>query len=263
MGAQKPSDAGVTAPSLELPIAPAPPRAKRTGPRRGSLDAVAIVDAAIRVLDAEGLDAVTMRRVGQELGTGGASLYSHVADKETLLDLVFDRIVGELPLPAAPDPARWQEQVKAIVRGTRNVLVAHRDVARVSIARIPTGPNALQATETLLGVLRAGGLPDQICAFAVDLLPLYAVAVAYEESIRSGSDISEEDMLRYHEDLRMFFAKLPAERFPNMAALADPLTAASDEDEDRFEFGLDVIVRGLEARAAAKQSAKPKAKKKH
>ena len=81
---------------------------KAPTPRR-ALSREAIVATALDVLRAEGMDAVSMRRVAAELGTGPASLYAHVTGKDELLDLLYDQVVGAIPLPE-PDPARWQEQ---------------------------------------------------------------------------------------------------------------------------------------------------------
>lgn len=234
-----------------LPPPPPRPGARRArAARRRALTADAIVDAALRVVDTEGLDSLTMRRVAEQLGTGGASLYAHVDSKDALIDLVVDRVIGELNPPWPPDAARWQEQVKDCVRDMRAVLAAHGDVARATLARIPVGPNALAASERMVALLRAGGLPDQVVAYAADLLPLYATATAFEESIYAGQGLGEEDMVRYVEELRSYFASLPPDRFPNLVALAGPLTAGGTGDE-RFEFGLDVIVRGLAAQAPA------------
>src|SRR5581483_5676452 len=98
----------------ELP----PPPWQRT-PRRGSrrredpITQEAIVAAALELLDAEGLDGLTMRRVAERLGTGAASLYWHVGSKDGLLDLLLDAVIGEQEVPD-PDPERWQEQLKQV-----------------------------------------------------------------------------------------------------------------------------------------------------
>lgn len=217
---------------------------RRRAPRRASLNRDSIVAAALRVVDADGLDAMTMRRVGQELDTGGASLYAHVANKDELLELVIDQVIGELELPDAPDPDRWPEQVKEIVRSMRAVLAGHKDIARGCLGRIPLGPNALRGSEALIAVMKSGGLPDQVAAYACDLLPLYATATAYEESLYASAQITPTDLAGYIAEMRAYFAALPTDRFPHIAALAGPLTAGSGGDE-RFEFGLDVLVRGL------------------
>jgi hypothetical protein len=97
--------------------------------------------------------------------------------------------------------------------------------------------------EQMLGVMRAAGSPDQAVAYAADLLSLYATATAYEESLYSARGWTEEDMLRYVDQLREYLEGLPADRFPHMVALAGALTAGAGDE--RFEFGLDLLVRGL------------------
>jgi hypothetical protein len=97
----------------------------------------------------------------------------------------------------------------------------------------------------MIAVLRSGGLPDQVVAYASDLLPLYAVATAYEQSLFAQKMTTEEGE-RYIREVGEYFASLPPDRFPNLVALAGPLV---DDSQDRFEFGLDVIVAGLAAYA--------------
>jgi hypothetical protein len=84
---------------------------RRRGRNRPPLSRDAIVDAALAILDADGVDALTIRRLGQELGTGSATLYWHIAGKDELCELVYDRIMGEIELPD-PEPSRWQEQIR-------------------------------------------------------------------------------------------------------------------------------------------------------
>lgn len=228
------------------PVPPVPPwRAGR--PSRRTLSAEVIVEAALRVLDAEDLDAVSMRRVAQELGTGQASLYAHVAGKDELLELMFDQVTGEVQLPA-PDPRQWQSQIREICREVHRVMAAHPGIARVSLGAIPTGPNALRIVERMLAVLRGAGVPKRTAAWGVDRLFLYTNAQAFEESVYSGRlralGMSAEEYGRdYRGRLREFFAALPAEQFPQTAQLAEPLTAGADSE--RFEFGLDLLVGGL------------------
>jgi AcrR family transcriptional regulator len=230
---------------------PEPPWLRTRGRRAGQrepLSREAIVEAALRVLDREGLDGVSMRRVAEEAGTGAASLYWHVGNKEELLGLVFDRVVGELELPP-PDPSRWQEQLKEIARAAREVMLRHRDIARFSLGRIPLGPNLLRFNEWSLGLLRAAGVPDRAAAWTGDLFGLYVGAYAFEETLGLRSPTGEE--LPPDEVIAMihgYFASLSPEHFPNTLAVLDELTAGGPDE--RFEFGLDVIVRGLAAQKA-------------
>jgi AcrR family transcriptional regulator len=204
-----------------------------------------ITDAALAIVDADGMDGLSMRRLAERLGTGPASLYAHVSGKPELLQLLIDRVAGEAP-QIVPDPERWEEQLKEYLRAIRNALAAHRDLAGASLANIPTGPNAIAAIEVLLGILRAGGLPDNVIAFAVDLLPQYITVDAYEGSLFEQRMEREPE---YFEALFAYFRSVPADRYPNFAALADLMMGEGDPPDARFEFGLDVLVRGLASMA--------------
>jgi AcrR family transcriptional regulator len=206
------------------------------------------------LLDAEGLDALTMRRVAEELGTGPASLYAHVAHKEDLVAALLDRIIGELELPGEPDSKRWQEQVKEFARRSRAIYGRHADIVRASIGSIPSGDNALHMIEWLLSVLLAGGVSPQVAAWGVDILGLYITATAYEESLEelqhaggevhwSRHDRDPTTLAAFQEEVRDWFETLPADRYPTLVSMAGPLTTG--DDDERFEFGLEVLVRGI------------------
>lgn len=223
---------------------PAPPwrKQRKAAPPRQPLSQDLIVDTALGVLRAEGLDAVSMRRVAQKLDTGPASLYAHVSNKEELLELMLDRIASEIRLPE-PDPARWQEQIKEIAREVRRVWTAHNDIARYSIGNIPTGPNLLAVAERELAIMRIGGVPDQIAAWFVDRLGLFIDADAFEGTMWVSRHKAGRDMETYLGQIRDYFAVLPADRFPNIVSMVD--TMMTGGNEQRFEFGLDLLVRGL------------------
>jgi AcrR family transcriptional regulator len=226
---------------------PAPPWQKQSRPRpvKPPLGRDAIVTAALTVLDAEGLDGLSMRRVAQELNTGPASLYAHVSNRDELEELVYDRILGEVPLPAAPDPDRWQEQLKQLMRDTFTGLRQHPGAARLGMGRIPFTPNALVIEEATLGLMRAGGLPERTVALGIDLIFQYVVAAAFEEDI-SAKDWADPVQARERQaQMRGYLESLPADRFPNLVAMAGPLI--SYDGTDRFEFGLEVLVNGLRA----------------
>jgi AcrR family transcriptional regulator len=239
-------------PASELPPVPRPPSrrppAGRRAPRERTLSREAITAAALAIVDAEGLDAMTMRRVAESLGTSAASLYAPVAGKEELLELVIDRVIGEVQVPDGGGSSSWQEELKAGLRALRAAFAAHRDIARASFARVPLGENALRGSDWMIRTLRGAGLPDQVIAYACSLLPLYVTATAYEESLYLTESISAEDIAQFVADMRTYFASLPSDRFPHVVALAGPLTAGEAGDE-RFEFGLEVLVRGLAAMA--------------
>ena len=141
-----------------------------------------IVDAALRLMEREGLQGVSMRKLAQELDAGAATLYWHVGDKEQLLGLMLDRIVGESKV-VEPDPEHWQEQVKQLARNARELFKSHRDAAQLSMGRIPTGPNSLPVLERYLAVLASASLPPRVIAYASDMFSLFVGAFAFEESM--------------------------------------------------------------------------------
>jgi AcrR family transcriptional regulator len=224
------------------------PHRRRTHPRqrhgRIALSRDAILDAATTVLDAEGLDAVTMRRVAEVLGTGPASLYAHVQHKDDLVDAVLDRVIGEVDTSDPPDPERWAEQLKQFLRDGRATFARHQDIARASMANIPHGDNALPVVEYMLALLAAGGVPDQVAAWSADVLSLYLTATAVEESMETWSDGAAGEVdPHHHVEMERFMRSLDPARFPHIVALAGPLTTG-DRDA-RFEFGLDMLMRGI------------------
>jgi AcrR family transcriptional regulator len=228
-----------------LPVPPWRTPARGAPPRK-PLTQATVVEAGLRVLDAEGLEAISMRRVAQELGTGPASLYQHVSGTDELLELMLDRVAGEVQLPGPPDPDRWAEQLREFATAIWRALTAHDGIAYAAIARIPTGPNALALTEAMLGIMRAGGLPPQVCSWAMDNIYKYVTADAFEGSVHAarGDTAGAEERL---DEISAYFASLPAERFPNLTSMVEALMTGASEE--RFAFGLEMLVRGLQTYA--------------
>jgi AcrR family transcriptional regulator len=224
------------------------PRKTRREPAREPLSQDAIVDAALRVLDADGLDAVSMRRVAEELKTGAASLYAHVANKDELLELVRERVLAEIHLPT-PDPARWQDQIRELAFEIQRAHAGHKDIARLSLGTIPTGYHALRVGEAMLGIMLAGGVPPKVAALAADRLSLYITADAYEGALIVAANDLESPHARERfnerlEQIHAYYKALPPDVFPSLTAHVDELIEA-DSDE-RFRFGLDMLIRSLE-----------------
>jgi AcrR family transcriptional regulator len=198
-----------------------------------------------------------MRRIAQELGTGPASLYAHIESKAELDRILIDEMAGALE-PPEPGADNWADQIKEMGRSMRAAMNEHPGIARAIIGNVPTSEKALVISDSLLGALIAGGMHPQVAAWACDLLPLYVTAVSFEESIRAGAgdgrppSDQEADLVG---QLRGFFESLPPDRFPNLTANADVLT--SGNGDERFEFGLSVLVAGLEAVSNSWPDAKP------
>ena len=227
---------------MAIPEPPwSPPRRRR--PAKAPLTRAAIVDAALRVVDREGAAALSMRRVAEELGTGPASLYWHVANKDALINLIVDRVAGEIHLPE-PDPDRWQEQLRDWLLEVRKAFDRHPGVAALTLGRVPVGPNLVRFTEWTLSLLRGAGIPDRIAAYSGDLLGLYVGATGYETTLPvaspTGEPRSPEETVAM---LRDYYASMPPDQFPNVLATLDDLFGGGAEE--RFQLGLEVILRGL------------------
>jgi AcrR family transcriptional regulator len=215
--------------------------------RRDPLTQETIVDAALQVLDADGLDLLSMRHVARTLHTSAASLYWHVGSKDGLLDLIFDRMIGEIPVPE-PDPDHWQEQLKQVARGERATILRHRDVVRLSLGRIPLGPNALRYADRVLAILRAGGVPDDLAVAGEQLLISIVAGFAIDETGEGGQPPADQPPSSEAATMvRDYMASLPADRFPHLVRLADHF--AADDADQRFELLLDLFVDGLAQRA--------------
>jgi AcrR family transcriptional regulator len=223
------------------PGAAAPEPPWRTTPRRRSvprpaLNREVVVAGALKVLEAGGGEALTMRRVAEQIGVSASSLYGYVANKEELVQLVLDRIFDGVTVPPT---GSWQDTLKEFSRAMLAVFRRHPGVAALTLGRVTVTPSMLAMGERILSELRQAGIPDQVAAFVGDLGSLYVGAYAYEQDVGPLAG-QEQDFLG---QFTAWLRSLPADRFPNTLALAGELTAGSGDD--RFAWGLDVLVRGL------------------
>ncbi len=229
-----------------------PPPPWRSAPRRRAakpaLSQALVVKTALKVLAAEGLAAVSMRRVAQELETGPASLYAHVANKEELDELMLDTVISEVPLPE-PDPARWAEQVRELVGSQVKAMTAYPGIARVAWdTPVPVSPNSLLQGEAMLALLRAGGLTLKQAVYAGDALSLYAKAYAYEASSWTYGEYDSEEVSERGQQMQAYMRALPADMFPNMLRIGEFFSEATAGE--RFDFALDMFLAGLEVIAS-------------
>jgi AcrR family transcriptional regulator len=238
--------------AAQAPVPPPPRLPRRRDPptRKTALTVDAVVAAAIEVLDETGVAGLSMRRVAAQLGTGAASLYAHVSGKDELLELVFDELVGRVPLPE-PDPTIWREQLRQMLRDLYEVLVSHRDAALAGLGRVPTSPKALAGADALGALMLAGGLTDRVTALGIDQLVLFVAASAFEQGLMEQSGMTQEDVESYYAQVHDFYERLPADRYPALAAIAVDMTGP--DDVERFEFGAETLIAGLEAMSAAER----------
>ncbi len=202
-----------------------------------------VVEAALRIMDEEGLDAVSMRRVAREVGVEAMSLYHHVEDKEDLLDGICEHVMAGFEFPEPVED--WAENCRRGARAWRRLLQSHPAVMRLFAEQ--RGPvrtvDSMRPMEFALRLLRGAGLSDRDTAQAFHAFGGYIQGFVMMElgSIAGGTD---EAHLKAHSEL---VSALP-EEFEALVAVS-PYFAECDADE-QFEFGLDLLIRGLEAKAA-------------
>ncbi|WP_214319937.1 TetR/AcrR family transcriptional regulator C-terminal domain-containing protein [Nonomuraea sediminis] len=229
---------------------PTPPWRKQRRQIKPQLSQELIVETGLRIVDAEGIDALSMRRIAQELDTGPASLYAHVSNKEELVELIYDLVLSEIRLPEKVDS--WQEGLRDYALEAHRVLTAHADLAKAALANIPTGPNALRVGEAMLGLMIEAGLSPRDAALALDRISLYISSDAYEESLHyarmraSGHEDPVEYIVSFIDQITVYYKSLPSDQFPYTSKYANVLTA--DDGAVRFLYGLDLMIAGLEAR---------------
>jgi AcrR family transcriptional regulator len=223
-----------------LGVAATPARA-----RKAPITIARILDASFRLIAAEGFEALTMRRVAAALETGPASLYVHVHNKAQLDDLLIGALCTRVAVPV-PDGRRWKAQLIDVCRQLRDQYLRYPGISRATLSTPPNNVNTLQISESMLGILLAGGVSPQSASWAIDVALLYVGAYSLEASLRRDpvTDIDGRVLDRAERIHR--FEMLPAERFPNTVAYAHELTAGVGHD--RFDFTLDLLLRGLESR---------------
>ncbi len=201
-----------------------------------------IVMTALRLVETEGFDALTMRRVAAALDTGPASLYAHVRNKAELDDLLIGALSRAVSLPA-PDAARWRAQVLDVCAQLRDQFLHYPGISRAALSAPPQNLDTLRITEGLLAIFLAGGVEPRAAAWAIDAALLYVSAYTYEASLRRHPDHDEDARVVDREEAVARLKMLPLSRFPHTVEHADKLN--SGEDHERFDFALEVLLRGI------------------
>jgi len=220
-----------------------------------TLSRAEIVDAAIAIADAEGSDAVSMRRIAQVLRAGTMSLYWHVANKEQLLDLMLDTLLGEVEVPEPSGD--WRADLRTQARNERAMLLRHAWVMDFLGGRPPLGPNTLLLMDRLLASLDGLGLELTAAMNILGTVQTYVMGSVLREmqEARSQRDHEQSGITEQEwEPARAAWRdRLAADgRFTRVVRFLD---AGIDPDaaetrDDRFEFGLDCVIDGIAAKLA-------------
>ncbi|MFI9204681.1 TetR/AcrR family transcriptional regulator [Streptomyces sp. NPDC053048] len=232
-----------------------PPRGRRERP---ALSREQIVAEAIRLLDAEGVEALSMRKLGTSLGAGATSLYRHVTNKDELMELVLDEVFGELRPPVATDEADWREIVAEGAHNVRAMILRHPWLASVlgQIGTAYLGPNLMRQSENMLALLESAGFSLKEAESAASTVFSYVIGMTSAEAAMLA-------MLARNGRTEADWAQqvLPAAQqavasYPRLSALyleygdKDP---QQTRDED-FARGLDHILDGLAVALGAERA---------
>ncbi len=204
------------------------------------------MEAAVDVLDQEGLEGLTMRAVAARLGAGAMSLYRHVSGREELLDLVVARLAADLP--DRPPTGDWRADLAELASDVRAMLLRRPHLTVLMTSRAGRGVGALGSLDRVLGVLRSAGFTPADATLANHALGNLVAGAALWEAVGLGG-ASGEERRALAADAGRELAAAGIEAWPNVAWAGGALFAGTAQD--RFEFGLDTLLEGLASRLPA------------
>jgi len=212
-----------------------------------------VIAAALTIADQEGLDAVSMRRLGQELGVEAMSLYKHVASKEDILEGIVDLAVSEIE---APEPgAPWKPALRARCRSAHQVLLKHRWATQLIVSRANVGPAMLRYVDRTLGCLRGAGFTYAMADHAWNALDNHVYGFTLQQL---NFPFQPEE---YAAAAAQFLPQLSRAEFPHLYALSEQVIAGEHSGLHDFELGLTLILDGLERLLRASRRATGKTRR--
>jgi TetR/AcrR family transcriptional regulator, tetracycline repressor protein len=221
-------------------------RPVRDDAERTRLTRTAVVDRGLRLADADGLEALTIRKLAAELGVTPMALYWHFRSKDELLDGLAERVWSEIDTgvdPAAP----WYAQLRGMLESLLRVLRAHPAAAPLLLASEKQNESALRATEVALEVLRGAGFdPKQASEIARSTLWTGLMLVMSEPGIE---EIAPDERAELQRRKQVVLASLPTARYPRLVECAIPMTAC-DDPEFHYELGVSIFIAGVQDSAA-------------
>jgi AcrR family transcriptional regulator len=220
--------------------------------RRGRLNRERVLHAAVALADAGGIDSLTMRKLGVELGVEAMSLYNHVANKSDLLDGMIDTVFGEIDLPT--DVTDWRAAMRRRAVSARTVLTRHPWAIGRMESRATPGPATLRHHDRVLGILRSAGFSVELAAHAYSLLDSYIYGFALQEPSLpfdtgrdTGRDSGQDSGRDNAQVTQAIMARFTSGQYPHLTEMAVKHILRPGYDyANEFEFGLDLILDGLE-----------------
>jgi AcrR family transcriptional regulator len=215
-------------------------RAMPTAEPRGRLSRERVLRAAIANADAGGLEALTMRNLAEELEVAPMALYRHVANKDDLIDAMIDVVFSEIGLPLGG--ADWRTAMRQRAMSVREVLSRHRWAIGLMESRRSPGPANLRHHDAVIGKLRAAGFDIAMAAHAYSLLDSYIYGFALTKlNLPFDTSVEVADVAQ------SMLQPFPANEYPNLVEiLTEHVMKPGYDYGDEFEYGLDLILDGLE-----------------
>jgi len=215
-------------------------------PPRVPLTRERVLHVAIGLADQGGLESVSMRKLGQELGVEAMALYYHFASRDEIVDGLVDLVFGEVDLP--PADGAWKAAMRRRAISLRDVLLRHRWAIGLMEARATPGPANLRHHDAVIGSLRAAGFDLAMVAHAYSVLDGYIYGFALTKMNIPFTTAEEVEQVA-----QSMLQPFPLNEFPNLGAfIAGHIMKPGYDFNDEFEYGLDLILDGLErARASA------------
>ncbi|MBJ3786076.1 TetR/AcrR family transcriptional regulator [Devosia sediminis] len=216
-----------------------------------------LVQAAIAIADAEGIDAVSTRRVAEAVGISAMSFYTHIPDKSALIDLMIDAIAGGPEGAALPrfDPANWRDNITMVATAYRQFYLDHPWALQVGTHRPVLGPNTLRAYEAILSVVDGLGLDEVEMDMTVTLITNYVFGavrdVARAASVKQQTGMSDDE---WWYAIAPFLETIDWAPYPvasRVGPVVGELYGLGDPDR-AFTFGLERMLDGIEAMIARK-----------
>lgn len=216
------------------------PDPKPVATSRHPLTRERVLQAALELADQDGIDALSMRRLGRALGVEAMSLYNHVADKDDLLDGLADIAVGEIEVPPIDDD--WRMAVRRRAISMREMLTRHPWAGSLILSRANPSPARSRYPEAVLAGFRQAGFSVESAVHAFFTLDSYVYGFAVQErNLPSGT---QEELAGV---AQIMLAALPTAEYPRLSeVIVDLMLKRGFDYAEEFEFGLDLILDGLE-----------------
>lgn len=200
----------------------------------------AVVANAMKLVDREGLDALTMRALGRECDCDPMGIYRHVRDKDELIEALAESVWAQIELPEGRLPGTWQEQFAEAFRILRHTLLSHPNVLPVMFTSGSQGPAALERTEFALEILIGAGLSPHDAMSGLHAASCFLLGCVLGQ-VEAPAESWEEAQV---EQVMEFYRHLSPTDFPSLTKVME--TGEVPNPEDSFERGMDLIIRGLE-----------------